>query len=91
MRNTTLANVRKYQKSLKKFYNMSVVKRELHIGDLVLKKDIRTKDKRKFSSTWEGPFIIVDIAALGVYVLAEVDGDMLPNRWNTYQLCKYYA
>jgi hypothetical protein len=44
MRNTTLANVRKYQKSLKKFYNMSVVKRELHIGDLVLKKDIRTKD-----------------------------------------------
>jgi hypothetical protein len=91
MRNTALANVRKYQESLKKFYNMSVVKRELHIGDLVLKKDIRTKDKRKFSSPWEGPFIIVDIAAPGVYVLAEVDGDMLPNRWNTDQLCKYYA
>jgi transposase InsO family protein len=49
-RNTTLANVRKYQQSLKKYYNKSVVQRELNIGDLVLKKDIRTKDKHKFSS-----------------------------------------
>jgi hypothetical protein len=45
----------------------------------VLKKDIRTKDKNKFSLPWEGPFIIVDIAALVAYVLAEVDGGILPN------------
>jgi hypothetical protein len=44
-----------------------------------LKKDIRTKDKHKFSSPCEGLFIIVNIAALGAYVLAEVDGGMLPN------------
>jgi hypothetical protein len=48
--NTALANVQKYQESLKKYYNKSVVERELNIGDLVLKKDIRTKDKHKFSS-----------------------------------------
>jgi transposase InsO family protein len=47
--NTSLANVRKYQKSMKKYYNKSVVQRELNIRDLVLKKDIRTKDKYKFS------------------------------------------
>jgi hypothetical protein len=45
----------------------------------VLKKDIHTKDKHKFSTPWEGPFIILDVAAAGAYVLAEVDGDMLPN------------
>jgi hypothetical protein len=45
----------------------------------VLKKDICTKDKLKFSSPWKGPFIVVDIAAQGVYVLAEVTGGMLPN------------
>jgi hypothetical protein len=39
-RNATLINVRKYQESLKKYYNKSVVPRELNIGDLVLKKDI---------------------------------------------------
>jgi hypothetical protein len=89
--NTTLANVRKYQESLKRYYNKSVVQTELNIGELELKKDIHTKDKNKFSLPWEGPFIIVDIAALGAYVLAEVDGGMLPNTWNVDQLCKYYV
>jgi hypothetical protein len=49
-RNTSLANVRKYQESVKRYYNKDVVQRELNIGDLVLKNDIRTKDKHKFSS-----------------------------------------
>jgi hypothetical protein len=75
-----LANVWKYQESLMRYYNKSVVPRELEIRDLVLKKDIRTKDKHKFSSPKEGPFIIVDIAAPGAYVLEEVDGGMLPNN-----------
>jgi hypothetical protein len=39
-RNTALINVRKYQESLNKYYNKSVVPWELNIGDLVLKKDI---------------------------------------------------
>jgi hypothetical protein len=89
--NIALANMRKYQKSLKRYYNKSVIQRELNIGDLVLKKDICTKDKHKFSSPWEGPFIIVDIAAPGAYVLAEVDDGMLPNTWNADQLRKYYS
>jgi transposase InsO family protein len=76
-RNTTLANMQKYQEFLKWYYNKSVVQRELNIGDLVLKKDIRTKDKYKFSLPWEGPFIIVDIAAPEAYVLAEVVAQIL--------------
>jgi transposase InsO family protein len=68
--NTTLSNVRKYQAALKKYYNKNMVQRELNIGDLVLKKDIRTKDKHKFSILWEGLFIVVDVVAPGVYVLA---------------------
>jgi hypothetical protein len=80
--NTTLINVWKYQESLKKYYNKSVVQRELNIQDLVLQKAIRTWDKHKLSSPWEGPLIIVDVAAPGAYVLADVDGAMLPNTWN---------
>jgi hypothetical protein len=89
--NTTLIHVWKYQESLKKYYNKSVVQRELNVGNLVLKKDVCTKDKHKFSSPWEGPFIIIDIAAPGAYVLAEVDSGMLPNIWNADQLQKYYV
>jgi hypothetical protein len=58
---------------------------------MVLKKDIPTKDKHMFSSPWEGPLILVGIVALGAYVLAEVDGGMLPNTWNIDPMCKYYA
>jgi hypothetical protein len=83
--------VRKYQESLKKYYNKSVVQQELNIGDLVLKKDIRTSVKHKFSWPWEGPFIILEVAAPGAYVLAEVDGAMLPNTWNTDPLREYYV
>jgi hypothetical protein len=36
----------------------------------VIKKDIHTKEKHNFSSLWERSFIVVDIAALGAYVLA---------------------
>jgi hypothetical protein len=74
-----LTNTQKYQEFWKRYYNKSVVQRELNIRNLVLEKDIRTRDKHKFSSPWEGQFIIVDIAAPGVYVLVEVDSGMLPN------------
>jgi hypothetical protein len=90
-RNMALINVQKYQESLKKYYNKSVVQWELNIEDLVLKKDIHTRDKHKFLSPWEGPFIIVDVAAPGAYVLVDVDGGMLPNTWNANQLLKYYV
>jgi hypothetical protein len=82
-RNTSLVNVWKYQESLKKYYNKSVIQRESKIGDLVLKKGIRIIDKYNFLSPYEGSFIIVDVAALVAYVLAKVDDGMLPNTWNT--------
>jgi hypothetical protein len=68
-----------------------VVQRELNNGDLVLKKNIHTRDRHKFSTLWEGSFIIVDVGAPWAYVLAEVDGAMLPNTWNVDQLRKYYV
>jgi hypothetical protein len=51
-RNKALANMHKYQESLKRYCNKSVIPRELEIKDLILKKDICTKDKHKFSSPW---------------------------------------
>jgi hypothetical protein len=43
-----LANVQKHQASLKRYYNKNVVPRELNVRDLVLKKDICTRDKHRF-------------------------------------------
>jgi hypothetical protein len=57
----------------------------------VLKNDIQSKDKHKFSSPWEESFFVVDNVAPEAYVLAEFDGVMLPNTWNADQLRKYYT
>jgi hypothetical protein len=77
--NTTLSNVHKYQTALKRYYNKSMIQRDPNIRDLVLKKDICIKDKHKVSTPYEGSFIVVDVMAPEAYVLAEVDGGMLPN------------
>lgn len=65
--------------------------RALSIGDMVLKKDIRTKDKKKVTPNWQGPYIVVEIARSGAYRLAEIDGDVLLNTWNMDQLRRFYA
>jgi hypothetical protein len=57
----------------------------------IIMKQGSSKDKYKFSSPWEGSFIVVVIAAPGAYVLAKVEVGMLPNTWNVDQLHKYYA
>jgi len=82
--------VQQYQQSLQKYHNQRVRSRALSIGDLVLKKDQRTKDKTKLSSPWQGPYI-VEITRLRAYRLAEIDGDILPNTWNMDQLRHFYA
>jgi hypothetical protein len=54
-------------------------------------KDIQTNNKHKFSSLWDGPFIVVDIVATWAYVIAEVNGNILTNTYNIDQLHKYYV
>jgi hypothetical protein len=79
------------QQSLRKYHNRRVRSQALSIGDLVLKKNQHTKDKTKLSSPWQGLYIVVEIAHLGAYRLAEIDGGILPNTWNMDQLWHFYA
>jgi len=83
--------VEKYQQALRKYHSQCVRGQALSIGDLILKRDQRTKDNTKLTPPWQGPYIVVDIARPGAYRLAEIDGDMLPNTWNMDQLQRFYA
>jgi len=89
-RDTTPYRVQQYQQSLRKYHNR-VRSRALSIGDLVLKKNQRTKVKTKLSSPWQGPYIMVEIARPRAYRLAEIDGDIILNTWNMDQLWCFYA
>jgi hypothetical protein len=90
-RNKDLTNVKKYEESLKHHYNKKVVLRALEVGDLMLKKDIRRTNKHKFSSLWEGSYIVVEIATPRAYVLTEIDDKLPKNAWNENQLPMYYV
>ena len=83
--------IKKYQETLRRHYQKKVCQRSLEVGDLVLKKDRRAHLHHKLSSPWEGPFIVVDVAAPGAYVLAEVNGAVLKSTWNIDQLRKFYV
>jgi hypothetical protein len=54
-------------------------------------KGTSVQEKTKLSSLWQGPYIVVEIAQLGAYRLAEIDGKVLPNMWNTDQLRCFYV
>jgi hypothetical protein len=54
--------VKKYQQALRKYHSQHVRGQRLSIGDLVLKRDQRTKDKTKLAPPRQGPYIVVDIA-----------------------------
>jgi hypothetical protein len=90
-RDRTAYRVQQHQQSLWKYHNHRVRSWALSVGDLVLKKDQRTMDKIKLSSPWQGSYIVVEIARPGAYMLAEIDGDILPNTWNMDQLHHFYA
>ena len=64
------------------------------MGDLVLRKAAAVQKGNihgKLSATWEGPYQIWEEQQPGTYRLMDLQGDQLPNIWNTNQLKKYYA
>jgi hypothetical protein len=45
-----------------------------------------TKDRKKLSLVWEGPFELVIVTRLGTYRLQWEDGSEFLNSWNNDQL-----
>ena len=68
-------------------YNTKVRPRSFQKGNLVwrMRSDVR-KDEGKFSSNWEGPFRIREIAIRGAYHLQWLSGKIVPRTWNVTHL-----
>jgi len=71
-------------------YNTKVRPRSFQKGDLVwrMRSDAR-KNEGKFSSNWEGPFRVREVAQGGVYHLEWLSGKIVPRTWNATHL-KFY-
>ena len=65
--------------------------REIHEGDLVLRRIPKAKQKGKMYSKWEGPFIVASMVRLEACRLRTMEGIEDPYSWNKDMLQKYYV
>jgi hypothetical protein len=69
----------KYLAVLRKYYNKNVKERFFVVEDLVLKWKTSQDGMHKLSSSWEGPFEVIEVTQPTSYRLAYLDGTELPN------------
>lgn len=75
-------------------YNRKVNPREFGVGDLVLRQvlgNTKVKTDGKLGPNQEGPYKVTEIAEVGTYRLAYLDGNPVPRPWNAQNLKKFWV
>jgi hypothetical protein len=64
-------NIEKYQKETKAWKDKKVVRKDIKIGDLVLKRKKNWENTRNLHESWEGPYIAKETDMPGAFHLLE--------------------
>ena len=83
-------NLDKYQQETTKWRDKKVVKKNISIGDWVLKTKPNAETSGKLHSKWEGPFLVIRSNKLGSYHLFDAEGNELQHPWNAENHKKFY-
>jgi hypothetical protein len=83
-------NIEKYQKETKASKDRKVVRKDIKIGDLVLKRKKNLGNPRKLQEPWEGPYIAKETNMTGAFRLLNQAGEESPYSWNADSLKRYY-
>ena len=67
-------NLGKYQEETPRWKNNKVKPRDIKVGDLVLRRIPKAKQKGKMHSKWEGPFIVASMARPEACRLRSLEG-----------------
>ena len=92
-REVALIRLANYQNILSRHRRKIMNPRDLHIGDLVLRKTMGTAvnpREGKLGPNWEGPYKITATSSTGAYYLENAEGVQITNPWNTHNLRRYY-
>jgi hypothetical protein len=89
-RDVALLHSTRYQKSLRRYHDRHVGRRDLNVGDLVLRRSQNTKERHKFTPPWEGSYIIAEVLKPGTYKLSNEKGKIFTNAWNIKQLRRFF-
>ena len=79
-----------YQQETCKWRHKKVVRKDISIGDWVLKRKPNAKTNCKLQPKWDGPFLVINYNRPGSYHLADSEGNELQHSWNADSLKKYY-
>ena len=89
-RNIAILRSAKYQQALRQDHERRIRGRALSVGNLVLRRIQKKKDKHKLSLPWEGPYTVAEVIRPGTYRLKDDQGRVLNNAWNIEQLRCFY-
>jgi hypothetical protein len=89
-RDVALLHSARYQQGLRCYHDRHVRRRDLNVGDLVLRRNQNTKGRHKLTPPWEGPYIIAEVLKPGTYKLSNEKGKIFTNAWNIEQLRRFF-
>ena len=87
------SNLSKYQKETTKWRDKKVVRKNISVGDWVLKRMPNAENAGKMEPKWDGPYLVISSKRSRSYHLAGSEGNelsTLPHSWNADSLKKYY-
>ena len=90
---TTMCHGQLYQRCVEREFNKKVRPRVFEEGNLVLKKCNQAilDHRRKFSPTYEGPFVVKKAFSRGVLILADMDGHDFNMPTNFDAVIQYFT
>ena len=89
-RDMSLLNSARYQQKLRRYHDKHVRKRDLNVGDLVLRRRQSNQGRHKLTPPWEGPYVVAEVLKPGTYKLADEKGAVFTNAWKIEQLHRFY-
>jgi hypothetical protein len=85
-----VSNLRKYQEETKRWRDKKVIKKDIQVGDFILKRKKNPDSVGKLQISWEGPYIVPSSSRDGTFRLKDEEGNELPHSWNVDNLRKFY-
>ena len=85
------SNLNKYQKETTKWRDKKVVRKNISVGDWVLKRKPNAENAGKMEPKWDGPYLVISSKRPGSFHLADSEGNELSHSWNVDSLKKYYV
>ena len=84
------SNLSKYQKETTKWRDKKVVRKNISVGDWVLKRLPNAENAGKMEPKWDGPYLVISSKRPRSYRLADFEDNELSHPWNADSLKKYY-